>query len=112
MLSDNTFQSEHIFEDSDITLPFELMEDAPFEDLFDPDAILPYMLGDSELLENPVQLLQPTSDMRNIDACAPGHGDTPNSQIDIPINDLSGINSGQKQTRDDRNIKPPLRYLN
>ena len=111
LLSDNTFQNEHVSEDSDITLPFELMEDAPFEDLFDPDAALPYMLGDREPLENSVQSLRPTSDMRNTDACAPGRGDTPNSQMDIPIIDLSGVNSGQKQTRAGRNIKLPLRYL-
>ena len=95
-MSDNTIQNEHVSEDSDITLPFELMEDAPFEDLFDPDATLPYMLGDSEPLENSVQLLRQMSDMRNTDACATGRGDTPNSQIDIPIIDLSGVNSGQK----------------
>ena len=93
MLSDNTFQNEHISEDSDITLPFGLMEDASFEDLFDPDATLPYMLGDSEPLENSVQSLRPTSNMGYIDACAPGRGDTPNSKIYIPIIDLSGVNS-------------------
>ena len=111
LLSDNTFQNEHVSEDSDITLPFELMEDASFEDLFDPNATLPYMLGDSEPLENSVQSLRPTSDMRNTNACAPGRGDTPNSQIDILIINLSGVNSGQKQTRASRNIKLPLRYL-
>ena len=93
LLSDNTFQNEQVSEDSDITLPFELMEDAPFDDLFDPHATLPYMLGDREPLENSVQSLRPTSDMRNTDACAPGRGDRPNSQIDIPNIDLSGVNS-------------------
>ena len=110
-MSDNAFQNEQVSKDNDITLPFELMEDTPFKDLFDRDATLPYMLGNSEPLENSFQSCQPMSDMGNIYACAPGRGDTPNSQIVIPINDLSGVNSGQRQTRAGRNIKPPLRYL-
>ena len=35
-------QGEETLEE-DFPLPFEIMEDAPFETLFDPDATLPYM---------------------------------------------------------------------
>ena len=58
------------------------MEDAPFESLFDPDATLPYMLGDSEPNNAELSLNQ-GCDTENIpNTGTPDSGDLPDTELD------------------------------
>ena len=94
--------------EEDFPLPFQFMEDAPFESLFDPDATLPYMLGDSEPNNAELSLNQ-GFDTENIpNTGTPDSGDLPDTEYNalIPTKDISG----QKQSRSGRNINPPARY--
>ena len=93
--------------EEDFPVPFEFMEDAPFESLFDPDTTLPYMIGDSEPNNAELSLHQ-GCDTENIsNTGTPDSGYSPDTEYNalIPTKDISG----QKQSCSGRNINPPAR---
>ena len=93
----------------DFQLPFEFMEDAPLETLFDPDATLPYMLGDNDPFGDNVQSIDSGDGAENVPTNIPDSGGFVDSESDE--SDPMENSSRQKQTHTGRNIRIPARYL-
>ena len=85
------------------------MEDAPLETLFDPDATLPYMLGDNDPFGDNVQSIDSGDGAENVPTNIPDSGGFADSESDE--SDPMENSSRQKQTRTGRNIRIPARYL-
>ena len=95
--------------EKDFPLPFEFMKDAPFETLFDPNATLPYMLGDNDPFGDNVQSIDLGDGADNVPINISDIGGFADSESDE--SDPTENSSRQKQTRTGRNIRIPAWYL-